>query len=86
VPLPPGVRPPFDVFVNGVPQQLGADYEVEANTLVFRRELAREGKLGFKGWFLGFWGIGTYRSNDTVDIRYEQGGRPMVAHSVKPEA
>jgi hypothetical protein len=83
--LPPGVRPPFDVYRNGVRQEPGDDFEIESGALVFSRPLAHEGKLGFKDWFLGFWGIGTYRRNDTVDIRYEQGGRPMVAHALKPE-
>jgi hypothetical protein len=83
--LPPGVRPPFDVYVNGVPQQPGEDYDIRDGALVFRRELAQEGKLGFKAWFLGFWGIGTYRKNDSVDIRYEQAGRPMVAHGLPVE-
>ena len=39
VPLPPGVRPPFEVYVNGVRQELGADYRVSEGELVFEREL-----------------------------------------------
>jgi hypothetical protein len=39
-------------------------------------------KLGPWAWFLGFWGIGTYKRNDEVDIRYELDGRPMVAHAL----
>ena len=30
-------------------------------------------------WLLGFWGIGTYKRNDEIDIRYEADGRPMVS-------
>ena len=84
--LPPSVRPPFEVFVNGVRQQEGVDYDVGGAggdaTLLFRRELVQEGKLGFWRWFLGAWGIGTYRRNDVVDVRYELDGRPMVAHEL----
>jgi len=82
VELPPGVRPPFEVFVNGVPQQEGADFELGDGALLFRRELAQEGRLGFWRWFLGAWGIGTYRRNDVVDVRYTLGGRTLVAHAL----
>jgi hypothetical protein len=73
------------VYLNGVPQQPGSDYEIRDGALIFPRALAQEGKLGFKAWFLGFWGIGTYGKNDTVDIRYEQHGRPLVAHALPLE-
>ncbi len=87
VPLPPNVRPPFEVFVNGVLQQEGADYELapRGDALLFRRELAQEGKLGFWRWFLGAWGIGTYRRNDVVDVRYTLDGRTLVAHALAVE-
>jgi hypothetical protein len=76
------VRTPFEVYVNGVPQELGHDYRIEEGELVFERELVQQ-KLGVRAWVLGFWGIGTYKRNDEVDIRYEVEGRPMVAHAVK---
>jgi hypothetical protein len=79
--LPPGVRSPFEVYVNGVPQELGADYRIEAGELVFERELVKQ-KLGPWAWLLGFWGIGTYKRNDVVDVRYEANGHPMVAHDL----
>jgi hypothetical protein len=82
VQLPRGIRPPFEVFVNGVRQEVGVDYEVREGALLFGRELVQEGKLGFWRWFLGAWGIGTYRRNDVVDVRYEVDGRPMVAHGL----
>ena len=82
VPLPGGVRRPFDVYVNGVRQELGTDYRVSEGELVFDRELVRS-KLSGWAWLLGFWGIGTYKRNDEVDVRYELGGRPMVAHALE---
>ena len=82
VALPPGVRQPFEVYVNGVPQELGRDFNVRRGELCFERELV-SGKLGFWAWFLGFWGIGTYKRNDEVDVRYEVEGRPMLAHALK---
>jgi hypothetical protein len=82
VKLPPGVHPPFEVYVNGVLQREGEDFVWRENVLLFDRPLAKEGRLGFWRWFLGAWGIGTYRRNDQVDIRYEVGGRPQVAHAL----
>ena len=80
VQLPREVTEPFEVFVNGVPQQRGADYERRGRTLVFSRALAREGRLGFWRWTSLFLGVaGTYRENDSVDVVYERGGRRVVA-------
>ena len=83
--LPPGVREPFDVYVNGVQQEPGVDFEVRDRSLVFGRELKKEGKLGFWRWFLGAWGVGTYRQNDSVDVRYERDGRPMLLEGLDME-
>ena len=77
-----GSSTPFDVYVNGVPQELGQDYRIEAGELLFERELVSQ-KLGPWAWFLGFWGIGTYKRNDEVDVRYERDGRPTVAHALE---
>ncbi len=84
--LPPHVSPPFDVYLNGVPQEAGRDYRIEGRTLVFDRPLAREGKLGFWRWTSMLLGIaGTYRQNDTVDVAYELGGRRLVATGLPVE-
>ena len=82
VKLPPGVRSPFDVYVNGVPQELGVDYRIAGGELLFERELVSQ-KLGFWAWFMGFWGIGTYKRNDEVDVRYEREGQAMVAQGLE---
>ena len=82
VKLPPGVRTPFEVYVNGVQQELGSDYRVEGGELLFERELVQQ-KLGLRAWLLGFWGIGTYKRNDEIDVRYELDGRPMVAQGLE---
>ena len=80
VPLPAEAREPFEVFVNGVPQEPGADYRVEGGRLLFERPLAQEGRLGLLRWtsiFLGL--VGTYRKNDSVDVVYTRQGRRTVA-------
>lgn len=80
--LPAGVRTPYEVYVNGVRQELGTDYRVSEGELVFERELIQQ-KLGMRAWLLGMWGIGTYKRNDEVDVRYEIDGQPQLAHALE---
>jgi hypothetical protein len=83
VTLPPDVLPPFQVFLNGVPQEEGRDFRVEGRTLVFVRPLAEEGRLGFWRWLSLLLGVaGTYRQNDSVDVVYERAGRRVVANNL----
>jgi hypothetical protein len=86
VDLPPAVRGSFTVFVNGVRQEEGSDYRVSGRTLLFDKPLIKEGELGFWRWFLGAWGIGTYRRNDQVDVTWDADGRPRVAHAREIQA
>lgn len=80
--LPAQVRPPFRVFISGVPQEVGKDYVVEDGRLVFPgRELRKDRISGWR-WLLGAWGVGTYRQDDSVDVQYEVDGRPRVAEAL----
>ncbi len=83
--LPRGVREPYTVYLNGVPQREGADFAVEDGALVFTIPLAKEGRLGVWRWFLGAWGIGTYRKNDQVDVAWQVDGQPRLAHALEIE-
>jgi hypothetical protein len=84
--LPPEVRPPYEVFLNGVPQRLGDDFRVEGGALIFDRELRKDRISGWR-WFLGAWGVGTYRQDDSVDVRWERAdGSPAVAERLEIEA
>jgi hypothetical protein len=79
VPLPRGAEPPYRVFVNGVPQQEGVDYEVVGSELRFARPLQKE-RLGAGRWIAIFLGLfGSYGKNDSVDVQYRLGGRETVA-------
>ena len=70
---------PFDVFVNGVQQRQGIDFDRVGRSLVFERPLEKEGRLGFWRWLSIFLGIaGTYRKNDSVDIVYTRAGTRAV--------
>ena len=80
VTLPADAFDPFEVFVNGVPQERGRDYALVGRDLVFTRPLAQEGRLGAMRWLSMLLGIaGTYRKNDSVDIVYDVAGRRTVA-------
>ena len=82
--LPPDVREPFEVYLNGVRQEPGADYRLSGKTLVFEQELRKDKISGWR-WFLGAWGVGTYRQHDSVDVRYEAAGQPRVAEGLEIE-
>jgi hypothetical protein len=78
--LPPQVRGDYEVYLNGVQQQPGVDFRRVGDTLVFDRQLAGEGRLGFWRWVSLFFGVaGTYRRNDSVDVIYSHDGRRIVA-------
>jgi len=84
VPLPDAAQPPLEVFVNGVRQAEGRDYSVEPHgegrALAFARPLQKEGRLGFWRWTLMFFAIvGTYRKDDSVDVRYRIGDETRLA-------
>ena len=69
VQLPAGVREPFVVFVNGVRQQPGNDFAVRSGKLVFSRPLAND-RVSKKRWAIGWFGVGTYRQDDSVDVAW----------------
>ena len=86
VDLPPHVPADFQVFVNGVRQARGVDYEVVGRSLVFPRPIAQEGRLGFWRWLSMWLGIaGTYRRHETVDVVYESGGTRGVVTGLEPK-
>lgn len=85
--LPPHVPDEFDVYVGGVKQVRGVDYEVDGRSLVFERQLAQEGRLGFWRWAAMWLGVaGTYRKHEAVDLVYEAGGRRRVETGLVPKA
>jgi hypothetical protein len=86
VKLPRDVREPYQVYLNGVPQQLGPDFSVREGSLVFEQDLRKDKISGWR-WLLGAWGVGTYRQNDSVDVRYDApDGSPRVAEGLEIEA
>ena len=86
VDLPSYVPESFEVFVNGVAQARGVEYEVVGRAVVFPRPIAQEGRLGFWRWASMWLGIaGSYRRHENVDVVYEAGGRRQVATGLRPK-
>jgi hypothetical protein len=68
------------VYVNGVRQEAGRDFDRVGDELIFRRRLAQEGRLGPIRWLSMLLGVaGTYRRHEAVDVVYDEGGRRTVA-------
>ena len=85
VQLPSGVREPFRVFRNGVPQEEGRHFVRRGGVLEFPDRLAKD-RISKKRWFLGAWGVGTYRQDDSIDIAWTgRDGSPRIAHRVDVE-
>lgn len=83
--LPAGAEAPYAVFINGVEQREGGDYEVRGEEIVFSRPIVKE-KVGTGRWlamYLGF--FGTYRKNETIDLQFMRDGRPELVSDVTVE-
>ncbi|HSI79510.1 MAG TPA: hypothetical protein VK919_02555 [Solirubrobacterales bacterium] len=81
--LPAGAVPPISVYVNGVEQQEGGDYELRGDAIVFNRPIIKE-KVGTGRWMAMYLGLfGTYRKHETVDIEYRRRGRIELASDVE---
>lgn len=83
VPLPADVRSPFEVYINGVLQKQPDDYQVRDGALVFPRSLSKDKISGWR-WALGAWGVGTYRQDDSIDVRWSRSdGTTAVAQQLE---
>jgi hypothetical protein len=75
VKLPAGAEAPYAVFINGVEQREGADYEMRAGEILFSRQIVKE-KVGTGRWLAMYLGLfGTYRKDETIDLQFQRGGK-----------
>ena len=78
--LPRGAEAPIKVYINGIEQAEGTDYELDSDGVLFTEPIIKEGKLGGLRWLSMAIGLfGSYRKNETVDVSYTLGGK---AHHV----
>ena len=81
--LPRGAQPPITVYVNGIQQEEGGEYELRGTEIVFSRPIVKEqvGGMRYLAMVLGL--FGTYRKHETVDIEYRLGGEVKLASDVR---
>jgi hypothetical protein len=73
--LPAAAAAPYVVFINGIEQREGDDYDVRAGEIVFSREIVKE-KVGTGRWLAMYLGLfGTYRKNETIDLQFQRNGK-----------
>lgn len=85
--LPRGAEPPYTVYINGVEQVQGRDYEVVDGEIVFERQIVKEAKVGIARWLAMLAGLfGTYRKNETVDVEFRRSGRVQLASDLPVRA
>lgn len=81
--LPRGAEPPIRVYLNGVEQSAGAEYELRDGEILFARPVLKE-KVGAGRWVAMYLGLfGTYRAHETVDVEYRLGGEVRLASDLE---
>ena len=82
--LPRGAREPIRVFINGVEQKRGVDYELEPGGIRFTEPIYKEGEIrGWRRWTLLLGLIGVYRKHEVVDVEYTLDGETRFASDVE---
>jgi hypothetical protein len=86
VKLPAGAEPPYVVFINGVEQKAGTDYDVRGGEIVFSRQIVKE-KVGTGRWLAMYLGLfGTYRKNETIDLQFKRKGKIELLSDLSVQA
>jgi hypothetical protein len=86
VKLPARAQPPFAVFINGIEQVEGEDYNVRAGEIVFTRQIVKE-KVSAGRWLAMYLGLfGTYRKNEAVDLQFTRDGKTTLLDDLSIES
>jgi hypothetical protein len=81
--LPRGAERPIRVYINGVEQSEGEDFRVAQGVVVFNRPIIKEEKLSGLRWLSMLVGVvGTYRTNESVDVEYTLRGATKLVSDV----
>jgi len=82
--LPRGAREPIRVFINGVEQKRGVDYELEPGGIRFAEPIHKEGEIrGWRRWTLLLGLVGVYRKHEVVDVEYTAGDERKFASDLE---
>lgn len=80
--IPNGAEPPLTVFINGVEQRQGVDYEIDGNEVRFVKPIVKE-EIGTGRWLAMYLGLfGTYRKDEKVDLQYQRQGKVELRSDV----
>ena len=80
--IPNGAEAPLTVFINGVEQRQGTDYEVDGNEVRFVKPIIKE-EIGTGRWLAMYLGLfGTYRKDEKVDLQYQRKGKVELRSDV----
>jgi hypothetical protein len=91
--IPNGAEPPLTVFINGVEQREGSDYEIEGREIRFAAPIVKE-EINTGRWLAMYLGLfGTYRKDEKVDLQFSKGGKvelrsdvPVIPHGEEDAA
>jgi hypothetical protein len=73
--IPNGAEEPLTVFINGVEQREGTDYEIEGQEIRFAGPIVKE-RINTGRWLAMYLGLfGTYRKDEKVDLEFSRGGK-----------
>jgi hypothetical protein len=80
--IPNGAEEPLSVFINGVEQREGTDYEIDGNEVRFVKPIIKE-EIGTGRWLAMYLGLfGTYRKDEKVDLQYKRKGKVELRSDV----
>lgn len=78
--MPRGAERPIRVYINGIEQVEGDDYELDGGEIVFSAPIVKEGSLSGWRWLSMYVGLfGSYRKHETIDVEYRLSGRTHLA-------
>jgi hypothetical protein len=80
--IPNGAEEPLSVFINGVEQREGSDYEIDGQEIRFVGPIVKE-EINTGRWLAMYLGLfGTYRKDEKVDLQFSKGGKVELRSDV----
>lgn len=84
--LPEGAETPVVVYINGVAQTEGQDYNLRGGEILFTREILKEQKSRQRKMIMLIGVIGFYAKNETIDVQFQRNGKTELASDLPVQA
>ncbi len=84
--LPEGAEAPVVVYINGVAQTEGEDYNLRGGEILFTREILKEQKSRQRKMIMLIGVVGFYAKNETVDVQFQRNGKTELASDLPVQA